>query len=123
PPPATTILPVLVLPQGARMADRDGKKPATSVSEGTSYDASEMVAATDVGARAPIGWQATAMAAVAFIWSFFQLYYASNFPFMLSEWTGLRLSLNSTEARAVHLAFGLLLGAMAYPLFKSSPRS
>lgn len=105
------------------MAERDGKELGVPQPEGSAFDAAEMAAATDVGARTPVGWQGGLMAAVAFIWSLFQLYYASNLPFMASEWTGLRLSLNSTEARAIHLAFGLLLGAMAYPLFKSSPRS
>ena len=49
-------------------------------------------------------------------WSIFQLWIASDFPFYLSEKTNLNLVFNSQEARQIHLAFGLSLGLLAYPV-------
>ena len=37
-------------------------------------------------------------------------------PFYLSEKTNLNLVFNSQEARQIHLAFGLSLGLLAYPV-------
>ena len=42
------------------------------------------------------GWLA---AAVCILWSLFQLWVASDFPFYLSEATGLKLVFNNQEAR------------------------
>ena len=47
----------------------------------------------------------------------FQLWYASPLPFVFGIFI-----LNDTEARSIHLAFGLFLAFTAYPAFKSSPR-
>ncbi|MGB2123040.1 MAG: hypothetical protein ACPH26_07125, partial [Candidatus Puniceispirillaceae bacterium] len=44
---------------------------------------------------------------VCILWSLFQLWVASDFPFYLSEVTGLKLVFNNQEARQIHLAFGL----------------
>jgi TRAP transporter 4TM/12TM fusion protein len=49
------------------------------------------------------------------VWSLFQLWIASDFPFYLSEVTGLNLVFNNQEARQIHLAFGLGLALLAYP--------
>ena len=49
------------------------------------------------------------------IWSLFQIWIASDFPFYLSEITGLKLVFNGQEARQIHLAFGLGLALLAYP--------
>ncbi|WP_375175484.1 TRAP transporter permease [Pseudooceanicola sp.] len=76
----------------------------------------ELVAASDSGARSPTGPIGTFIAAVALIWSVFQVLLASPVaPYVLPG----DLINNS---RQIHLAFAIFLAAMAYPLFKSSPR-
>ncbi|TKT82685.1 TRAP transporter permease [Aquamicrobium sp. LC103] len=82
----------------------------------------DLVAATDTGARNPIGWAALVIAGGALCWSLFQLYIASPLPFRLSTLTGLPLVLNDTQIRSIHLAFGLFLAFLAYPAFSRSPR-
>ena len=67
------------------------------------------------GARRP-GWLA---AAVCILWSLFQLWVASDFPFYLSAVTGLKLVFNNQEARQIHLAFGLGLALSLYPAARS----
>ncbi|KPN62718.1 TRAP transporter, 4TM/12TM fusion protein [Aliiroseovarius crassostreae] len=76
----------------------------------------ELVAASDSGARAPIGWVGTMIAVVALIWSVFQVLLAS--PISNYVLSGDLIN----NARQIHLAFAIFLAAMAYPLFKSSPR-
>ena len=56
-----------------------------------------------------------ALTVICIAWSLFQLWIAADFPFYLSELTGLKLVLNGQEARQIHLAFGLGLGLLAYP--------
>ena len=76
----------------------------------------ELVAASDSGARSPTGAVGTFIAAVALTWSIFQVLLASPVaPYILPG----DLINNS---RQIHLAFAVFLAAMAYPLFKSSPR-
>ncbi len=76
----------------------------------------ELVAASDSGARSPTGTVGTFIAATALIWSIFQVLLASPVaPYVLPG----DLINNS---RQIHLAFAIFLSAMAYPLFKSSPR-
>ncbi|MDO6729925.1 TRAP transporter permease [Marinovum sp. 2_MG-2023] len=76
----------------------------------------ELVAASDSGARSPTGAVGIFVAAVALIWSVFQVLLASpSAPYILPG----DLINNS---RQIHLAFAVFLAAMAYPLFKSSPR-
>jgi TRAP transporter 4TM/12TM fusion protein len=53
------------------------------------------------------------------LWSVFQLWIASDFPFYLSEITGLTLVFNGQEARQIHLAFGLGLALLLYPALHS----
>ena len=84
--------------------------------------AEELVSSVDTGGRAPTGWQRNLIPGIAFIWALFQLYIASALPFTLQEWTGLPFVVPNTEARMIHLAFGLLLAAFAFPLLKRSPR-
>ncbi len=99
----------------------DNKEPQAAAE--TEPQAASMVAEIDTGARDPkIAWQAKLITGAALTWSLFQLYYGSNVPFWLTENTGLPLTFNSDQARQIHLAFGLLLAALAFPLFKSSPR-
>ena len=85
-------------------------------------DLQDMIAASDTGNRNPAGIVGTGLALLALAWSLFQLYYASNIPFMIQDLTGLRVVFNSDDARSIHLAFALLLAALSYPLLKSSPR-
>ena len=56
---------------------------------------------------------------VCIVWSLFQLWVASDFPFYLSEVTGLKLVFNNQEARQIHLAFGLGLALSLYPAVRS----
>ena len=53
---------------------------------------------------------------ICLLWSLFQLWIASDFPFYLSEITKINLVFNNQEARQIHLAFGLGLGLLAYPV-------
>ncbi|MEL7106502.1 MAG: TRAP transporter permease [Pseudomonadota bacterium] len=76
----------------------------------------ELVAASDSGARSPVGAVGIFVAVVALTWSIFQVLLASPVsPYILPG----DLINNS---RQIHLAFAVFLAAMAYPLFKSSPR-
>ncbi len=78
----------------------------------------EMIAESETGARNPTG--AISKRVLFFVplaWSLFQLWYASPLPFIANI-----LVFNSTEARAIHLAFAIFLAYTAYPTFKSSPR-
>ncbi|KZL04518.1 Sialic acid TRAP transporter permease protein SiaT [Pseudovibrio axinellae] len=86
-------------------------------------DAQELVAQADTGARSLTGNLGTMIAAIAFFWSVFQLYVASNVPFWLNDTFGVYLIFNDSAVRNIHLAFGLVLAAFAYPLFSSSPRN
>ena len=83
----------------------------------------EMVAASDTGARSPAGLIGKAIAGIALVWSLIQLYAASPLAFVFAEFLGSWVVLDSTKLRPIHMAFALLLAALAYPLFKSSPRN
>ena len=52
---------------------------------------------------------------VCLVWSLFQLWTAADFPFYLSQLTGINLVFNAQEARQIHLTFGLGLALAAYP--------
>ena len=80
--------------------------------------ADSIVAEADTGGRNPSGTSARILLAVPFIWSVFQLWYASPLPFMLRV-----AVLNDTEARAIHLAFAVFLAFLSFPALKRSPRS
>ena len=79
----------------------------------------EMVAETDTGARNPTGAiSKNILFFVPLAWTLFQLWYASPLPFIFNIGV-----FNSTDARAIHLAFAIFLAFTAYPTFKSSPRT
>jgi len=79
----------------------------------------EMIAETETGARNPTGAiPKKVLFYVPLAWTIFQLWYASPLPFIFNL-----LVFNSTEARAIHLAFAVFLSYTAYPSFKSSPRN
>jgi len=95
-----------------------------ATNETPANNATDLVAQVDTGARSPDNWQGKLILWLAFIWAVFQLYIASNLPFWLSEHTGLRwLVVTNSDARRIHLAFALVLAAMAFPLFRKSPRT
>jgi TRAP transporter 4TM/12TM fusion protein len=88
----------------------------------TAADVDELVASVDTGARAPSGWQGRFIIGLAFVWGLFQLYIASNLPFWLTDVIGVNVTVNNDVARFIHLAFGVFLAALAFPLFRRSPR-
>jgi TRAP-type uncharacterized transport system fused permease subunit len=82
-------------------------------------DPHEMVAETETGARNPTGAiSKNILFYVPLSWTLFQLWYASPLPFIFNFGV-----FNSTEARAIHLAFAIFLSYTAYPTFKKSPRN
>ena len=87
--------------------------------------AEEIAAEVDTGARELKGSLSKLIPALCLIWSLYQLYIASPIPSMLTEYTGLTwfyFIANLSISRKVHLAFGIALVCLAYPLFKNSPR-
>jgi len=93
-----------------------------SSAESSNTTVDDMVASVDSGARKPVGFQNKLILGTAFVWALFQLYYASSLPFIFSDLTGMNLVLTSTNARPIHLAFAMLLAALAFPLTKNSPK-
>ncbi len=87
----------------------------------TPQAAEDLAASVDTGARNPVGWQRHLIPITAFVWAVFQLYIASNLPFLLTEWTGISWVVTNSNARLIHLAFALLLASMAFPLIKACP--
>ena len=82
----------------------------------TEEELQELVAATDAGARSPAGAVGTMLAAVAFLWSLFQVLLAS--PVANTVLPGDVIN----NSRQIHLAFAVFLAFMAYPALASSPR-
>ena len=60
------------------------------------------------------GWNLKLVGSLAVLWSLFQLWYASPFPFIFDFGKFI-----DVPARAIHLAFGMSLCFLAYPAFKS----
>jgi len=77
----------------------------------------------DTGGRNPTGNLGFFIAAVAFVWSAFQLYVSSALPFWIAENLGVNLIFNGSEVRIIHLAFAMALACLSYPLFKRSPKA
>lgn len=72
----------------------------------------------NTGMRNPVGSiSKNTLFYVPLCWTVFQLWYASPLPFVFNI-----LVFNSTEARAIHLAFAIFLAFTAYPARKSSPK-
>ncbi|WP_288903648.1 TRAP transporter permease [uncultured Sneathiella sp.] len=94
------------------MSSNDEKKPL-SVEE-----LEDLVASTDVGGRNPSNRNiALLIAALALIWSLWQVWIASPIPYIFGWGV-----FSGKEARPIHLAFSLILAFLAYPAFKRSPR-
>ncbi|MGI9357599.1 MAG: TRAP transporter permease, partial [Rhizobiaceae bacterium] len=91
-------------------------------SETTEQNADDLgkFSAIDTGGRQPAGWEGSLIFWIALGWALFQLYIASNVPFLVQETIGFGV-VTSSNARLFHLAFGLTLAALAFPLFKTSP--
>mgnify|MGYP003323760268 CR=1 FL=1 len=70
---------------------------------------------TEGRARILFGWQLKLVAIVAFLWSLFQLWYASPLPFMV----GFGVFID-VPARAIHLGFGLFLAFLLFPFHKKN---
>lgn len=77
----------------------------------------DLVASSDAGARDPAGSVGLLLAIVAVVWSLFQVLLAS--PLANYVLPGDLIN----NSRQIHLAFAVFLAFMAYPAFKSSPRS
>jgi TRAP transporter 4TM/12TM fusion protein len=77
----------------------------------------QLVADADTGGRNARGWPGHLVLVIALAWALFQLWYASPLPFAFAWGV-----FNDTEARAIHLATGLFLAFLCFPLRKSSPR-
>ena len=75
----------------------------------------QIVEETEGRARVLTGWQLKFVASIAFIWSVFQLWYASPFPFMV----GFGVFID-VPARAIHLGFGLFLAFLSFPFYKKN---
>ena len=87
-------------------------------------EAETFAADLDVGARNPDNWQGTFIAAVALVWAFLQVFNASPVPAKLALWTGQNwMYVTSDTERVIHLAFGLVMATIAFPLLKSSSRN
>ena len=93
--------------------------PPNTNNEPEKFDARlhDLVEEADGGARHPKGIPGKLLFVIPFAWSLFQLWYASPLPFELGFGV-----FNDTEARAIHLAFALLLAFTAFPARKRSPR-
>lgn len=95
----------------------------TAGRQASDIDLDDLVASTDTGGRNPPGGLGKFIAGLAFVWSLFQLYIASDIPFLLADLTGIKVFTDVLIfKRQIHLAFALFLAALAYPLFKGSPR-
>ncbi|MEO5342857.1 MAG: TRAP transporter permease, partial [Gammaproteobacteria bacterium SHHR-1] len=77
----------------------------------------QIAADVESGPRHPAGLAGRVLGLLALAWSLFQLWYASPLAFQLGFGV-----FNDTQARAVHLAFALLLAFAAFPARRSAPR-
>ncbi|SMX33067.1 TRAP transporter permease [Actibacterium lipolyticum] len=93
------------------MSDRRSEGRALSEEE-----LQELVAASDSGARNPIGPVGTFLAVVAVVWSVFQVVLASPISNVVLPGDIIN------NSRQIHLAFAMFLAFTAYPALKSSPR-
>lgn len=110
------------------MSDAKGAQVPANGIEGENPQ--DLVAVADTGARNPGGFSAKLLFCVAIAWSLFQLWIASPLPFMVAPVADPILRgifgifggesrasvvFNSTQARAIHLAFALFLAFTAFP--------
>ena len=91
-------------------------KPKTEGRALSEEELQELVAASDAGGRNPVGAVATFMAAIALLWSVFQVTLAS--PLANYILPGDLIN----NSRQIHLAFAIFLAFLAYPALATSPR-
>ncbi len=96
--------------------------PAKENTRVTAATVDDFVARIESGGRSPSGWQGKLILTVAFVWAVFQLYVASNLPYWLTEVSGISMVVTNSDARLVHLSFGLFLASLVFPLFSASER-
>jgi TRAP transporter 4TM/12TM fusion protein len=82
-----------------------------------SADLETLVAEADLGGRKPIGPARWLLVVVPLLWTLFQIWYASPFPYQLNLGV-----FNDTQARSIHLAFAIFLAFFSYPAFRHSSR-
>ena len=75
----------------------------------------QVVDETEGRARILTGWQLKFVALIAFLWSLFQLWYASPLPYIVGFGV-----LIDVPARAIHLGFGLFLVFLTFPFLKKN---
>ena len=80
----------------------------------------EIVSSVDTGARDTTSGAGKILAPVALVWSLFQIWIASPFPYLVADWIPL---LNSTHIRSAHLGFAMFLAFIAFPALKRSSRT
>ena len=86
-------------------------------------DAHKLASELDLGGRNPDNWQAGVITGTALLWAILQIINASPLPAFLARTLGLNwIYVTSDTERVLHLAFGLTLAALAYPLYKSASR-
>jgi TRAP transporter 4TM/12TM fusion protein len=91
--------------------------PTAEMQLGEPPNVQQLAKDADLGGRSTAGWLGALMMTLGLAWVAFQLWYASPLPFV-AGWG----VFNDTEARSIHLAFGLFLAFLAFPAFKRSPR-
>lgn len=96
------------------MSNANNAKIDSALSE---EELQDLVASSDSGSRNPIGKIGTLLAAIALIWSLFQVLLASPLSNQLLPGDLIN------NSRQIHLAFAIFLAFMAYPALKSSPRN
>lgn len=79
--------------------------------------AARLIEENDLGGRSLTGPAQKAIVAVALLWSVYQLWIASPFPFWFDF-----LILNDTVQRSIHLAFALALAFLTFPATARSAR-
>ncbi len=89
--------------------------------------AEELAAEADTGARNPTGLAGRILVGLCITWSLYQIYIASPLPALLQEWAralgfDIGFYMGSVKTRRIHLAFAMVLAALAFPLLKGSPR-
>ena len=75
----------------------------------------QVVEETEGRARILTGWQLKFVASIAFLWSLFQLWYASPFPFMV----GFGVFID-VPARAIHLGVALFLAFLSFTFYNKN---
>ncbi|MDO5528545.1 MAG: TRAP transporter permease [Paracoccus sp. (in: a-proteobacteria)] len=99
-------------------SDNANINTGTAAEHADQDELARMVADSDTGGRAPRDqFSRWVLLIVPIMWVLFQLWYASPLPFMLRVGV-----FDASQARAIHLAFGVFLVFTAYPAFRGSPR-